>query len=513
MDEKTFMTEEGYQKTVERLNEVGIYNVGTKGNFYGASSIKVTETNDNEGAGIADDDIFLFYTTGNNTPVHFQDANQTMTRWGSYDAASGSATRFTYLGNTLDLNKLTPEHITALTALQAAYNAKAFYADAVLGEGLGQYKGTADDKAAIVATLAPAEAILNGTLAQQANTTVEEINAAAEAINNVAALEINLPEAGKYYRFQGACEASLKGYYIAGHGNWDGGRIAVEENPDASTIFYFDGTNLIAYKSGNVIGLNADNWTFASIDDNSKPASTITFAGSPRQAGKYTIKSADRYFHYTVYQETVQVNRCSEDVCAEHDWTITEVTALPVTIGAAKYATFYAPVAVTLPTGVKANTLTDMGTYAKLVEVEENITVIPAKNGVILTGEAGTYDFAISAEAGKDLDNALKGTVAKTLVEKNEGAYYMLVIKDDVAGLYNPVKGDDATKFYNAGHKAYWHLAGATQSATYRIGEETTGIDQLINANGEVVIYDLSGRRVEKMEKGIYIVNGKKVVK
>ena len=42
--------------------------------------------------------------------------------------------------------------------------------------------------------------------------------------------------------------------------------------------------------------------------------------------------------------------------------------------------------------------------------------------------------------------------------------------------------------------------------------EDATGIDQLIS-NGEVVIYDLSGRRVEKMEKGIYIVNGKKVVK
>ena len=31
-------------------------------------------------------------------------------------------------------------------------------------------------------------------------------------------------------------------------------------------------------------------------------------------------------------------------------------------------------------------------------------------------------------------------------------------------------------------------------------------------ATGNVVIYDLAGRRVEKMEKGIYIVNGKKVV-
>ena len=38
-----------------------------------------------------------------------------------------------------------------------------------------------------------------------------------------------------------------------------------------------------------------------------------------------------------------------------------------------------------------------------------------------------------------------------------------------------------------------------------------TGIDA-VEAEEEVVIYDLTGRRVEKMEKGIYIVNGRKVV-
>ncbi len=39
-----------------------------------------------------------------------------------------------------------------------------------------------------------------------------------------------------------------------------------------------------------------------------------------------------------------------------------------------------------------------------------------------------------------------------------------------------------------------------------------TGIDN-INADANAVIYDIHGRRVEKMEKGIYIVNGKKVIK
>ena len=45
----------------------------------------------------------------------------------------------------------------------------------------------------------------------------------------------------------------------------------------------------------------------------------------------------------------------------------------------------------------------------------------------------------------------------------------------------------------------------------YAEWSENTGIEN-INANVETVIYDLQGRRVEKAVKGIYIVNGKKVV-
>lgn len=43
------------------------------------------------------------------------------------------------------------------------------------------------------------------------------------------------------------------------------------------------------------------------------------------------------------------------------------------------------------------------------------------------------------------------------------------------------------------------------------LSNDPTGIEN-IDAEVETVIYDLSGRRVQKMEKGIYIVNGKKVI-
>ena len=491
--------------TVGVTEKVVVTNYATDRTFWGASSVKITETSDAN----AEDGIFLLYTTGNGTPVHFQSDNSQIVRWPSTESTSGSAMTFTYIGNTYDLAQLTDEKATALAELEALYNANK---DAFVGEGLGKY--TCNDNEwyqSFDVAIVSAEEIVTKTLSEKATTSLGTINDLKNILSQASTkLQINLPEAGKYYRFQGACEASLPNYYITGHTNEDGGGIALTKDADASTIYYFDGTNLIAYQSGLVIGLNSDHWVFASVDDNSKPASEIIFTGSPVKGGAYSIKSADRYFHYTVYNNTVQVNRCSEDVCAEHAWYITEVTELPVEITAAGYATFYAPVEVTLPTGVTAHTVTENGEYATLSDA---INVVPAKNGVILAGEAGTYNLTVSNTGAENLTNALAGTVAKTLVTKETGAYYVLGIVDEVVGLYKPVIDEDDTKFYNAGHKAYWHIPAASQTAGFRFGGNTTAIESvLIGADANAPIYDLSGRRVNNAVKGgIYIVNGKKV--
>ena len=100
---------------VKVTDEVGIYNVGTGNGFWGASSIKITETNENSNAGIPDDGLFLFYTTGNNTPIHFQSNFSEIVRYGSYEATSGSAAMFTYIGNSYDLNQLTDDNEFTIT--------------------------------------------------------------------------------------------------------------------------------------------------------------------------------------------------------------------------------------------------------------------------------------------------------------------------------------------------------------------------------------------------------------
>ena len=425
---------------------------------------------------------------------HAKDNGQ-LVNWkpGTSTDAQASVWGVEYIGNTYDLDKLTDEFFAAAADL-AAINVPNFS----FAAGVNNYDETT--KPALDAAVANRIAVL-GKLS-----TAEEIAAAKTQLEAaIAGVKMNMPENGKFYRVR--CAGSGMKYLQSTLDETNAEDIRLQVLSSATsvnaTFCYIDGA-LVSYTTG--LYINAYRFNEVGVK------SDVVFSeASNGKLGAYNITVDGRYIFGAQDNNKIDSGSGTPDNRDGYTWWLEEVTELPVTIGAAGYATFYAPVAVTLPAEVKANTLTDMGTYATLNE--EDITVIPANNGVILTGAAGTYNLAISAEAGEDLENALKGTVAKTLVEKNEGdAYYMLVIKEGVAGLYNPVKGDDATKFYNAGFKAYWHLAGATQSATYRIGEETTGIDQLIN-NGEVVIYDLSGRRVEKMEKGIYIVNGKKVVK
>ena len=496
--------------SVGETESVNVVNYATRNGFWGAEALKITETSDAN----AEDGIFLFYTVGNSTPLHYQNDNQVIVRWDSKASDSGSATSFTYLGNTYELDQLTDEKVEALAGLQAAYNSKALYVNAVIGEGLGQYKGNKD---AIVTALVAAEVIGSKTLAEQATLNVSDINAATTALNNVAGLTINMPAAGKYYRIQGACEATPANHYVTGHTNTDGGRIALTADADASTIFYFDGKNLIAYQSGLVVGLSSKYWTFASIDNNNNPASEINFAQSPRTVGAYTIKSADVYMHYKTYDGAAEVDRCSSDAGhANHDWYLTEVTELPVTISSVKHATFYAPVAVTVADGVTAHTVTiNEGGWADLNKIESG--VIPANTGVILTGEATDYSFEITTADAFEGENLMTGTIAKTLVAKPENTecYVLAVDTENGLGMYAAAKGEDRTIFYNAGHKAYLAVSQANPAAYYsfRFGEGTTAIEGVEVENEVKAIYDLTGRRVEEITApGIYIVNGVKRV-
>ena len=189
-----------------------------------------------------------------------------------------------------------------------------------------------------------------------------------------------------------------------------------------------------------------------------------------------------------------------------------------VTISEVDYSTLYLDYATYIPEGVEVYAVSSIENGYVALEAVEG--VLPANTGVIIKN-AGEYTF-IAAGATGDATSLLQGSTTDTYVAGNA---YVLAAKEGVVGLYKAILNKDengaegTTHFKNNAFKAYLPVAeGEDAPAMFTLGrggeedEDATGIDQLIN-NGEVVIYDLAGRRVEKMEKGIYIVNGKKVIR
>ena len=274
----------------------------------------------------------------------------------------------------------------------------------------------------------------------------------------------------------------------------------------AGTIFYLDengkllnyytGTYVTASREIANVGVAGNTWTFS--------ASSI--------AGKYKIKSNEgNWLHDNSGNRADRCNQDPDGHSETHSWIIEPVVELPVTITSAGYATFYAPVAVNIPDGVKAYTVSvNEDGWADL---EEIVISFSPNVGVVLAAEEGTYYLPISEDNTVYEGNALRGTVASTYITDDA---YVLGIVDNEVGFYTATKNQqDNTAWKNNSHKAYLPKAVGLNAASYsfRFGEGTTGVENVEVENTVKVIYDLTGRRVEAITApGIYIVNGKKTL-
>ena len=169
-------------------------------------------------------------------------------------------------------------------------------------------------------------------------------------------------------------------------------------------------------------------------------------------------------------------------------------------IGAAGYATLFIPgCAVEIPEGVSVFTGFIDTPWIALRPLSG---IIPAGTAVVLQGAEGYYNFEPTIATHALGNNELKGT-AEPLTAT--GAQYVLAQKDSQVGFYK------AEGIIPAG-KAYIEYTGAEGVKAFFFGE-ATGLTPTFS-QGETepaAVYDLSGRRVEKLGKGIYIVNGKVV--
>lgn len=172
-----------------------------------------------------------------------------------------------------------------------------------------------------------------------------------------------------------------------------------------------------------------------------------------------------------------------------------------VTVGEAGYATFVAPWDIEkIPEGVEAYAATVNGSSVHLEAVEQ----IPEGTAVVLKNE-GTFRFVESANA-VSLDTANDLTSSHTDVTA-DGTQYVLAQVGDKVGFHKVTSGTTI-----AAGKGYL-VVPAGAKTFFAFDDETTGIKQINNADAEnAVIYNLNGQRVSNAERGLYIVNGKKVL-
>ena len=324
---------------------------------------------------------------------------------------------------------------------------------------------------------------------------------------------LNMPQEGGFYRISyDYGTAGVK--YLQGVASTVKG-VAYTADKGAESIFYYADGQLLSYTAGTYLKETGNTRGLQGVG---VAGGTVTFAESPRTKGKYTI-SVPHYLHANSSGSNYFSDHCSNDGGhAAHDHSIEKVTALPVTISSAGYSTLYAPVALQVPEGVKAYTVTINGAWATLNVIADD--VIPANTGVVIGGTDGekasakTYNFAITTSDPFDGENALAGTVAATYVEEDA---YVLGMVDNVVGFYKAKKNQlNNTAWKNNSHKAYLPKpegAEGVASYSFRFGEGTTGIDEITdNRVQSTGIYDLTGRRVENPSNGIYIINGVKVL-
>ncbi len=283
---------------------------------------------------------------------------------------------------------------------------------------------------------------------------------------------------------------------------------------DAASIFYLNASNnIIAYNSGAyLIGVNhtsrVSNFTWRgqfSFLAGSIPERVLVYSSSEPTGwageNKYWQSNGDKIERVT-----------STDAS---DFLIEEVTALPVTITAAKYATLCAPVALEIPEGIKAYYISNVTkTEATLTKLTGTI---PADVPVILyadgLSETTTFDFPITTADAFDGTNKLSGQAAAQNVAADV-AYTLQTASnvDLTVGFYPKAAGTIA------GFRAYLlasELPADVKELKFRFDDADgiLSIDKgLLTKDNDKVIYNLAGQRINKLQRGVNIVNGKKVI-
>ena len=373
----------------------------------------------------------------------------------------------------------------------------------VPGDKVGEYSRAG--VAALASDIAAAKAISAPTQA--------DIDALQAAINNIS---VNMPSPAKLYKIVKPGAVNSVAYAGANNScswgeNTTPASVWVFEKGTADNKFYLrnlsTGSYTTSYNKDATVVLGEKNQEV-----------TIVYHGANRQMG-------------IAPNGGQQLNRASNRLCAWTDnpglnsnsaWIIEEVedVAHALTVSDAGWATLMLGFNAAIPDEVETYVVESIeGESVILTEVGG---ILAANTPVVVKAENGEYRFSYTTETATEITGSAIDCLNGTLYNKYIGGEaYVLGVVDGETGFYkallncNAQGGEGTTHFLNNANKVYLVLpeASMVQFYSFRFGDGTTAIDDIVaSETAPTLIYDLTGRRVEKAGKGIYIVNGKKIL-
>ena len=357
---------------------------------------------------------------------------------------------------------------------------------------------------------------VNAPLSTQALTelTDDQLTTLTSSISSIpSSLVMTQPATGKFYRFKSVkhnkrLRSDKSGNTLKCGDVNDNGR---------ESIFYLTADNkLVAYVEGQYIG-----WEKSALADVGH-AGYVTAFGCGIDYASYTIATVNGGNKRYIYCGGTTWDRGNTPDDTGYDWVIDEVSWLPVGVNTtAGYGTLYSPVALEQSDNrIKAYTGKVADGVLKLTPVEGTI---PQNTPVIfeyVTGAEGAEgnqnvflgvqaDVEGDAYANNGTNGYLSGQFVTTAKAADASIYTLQNKSTHGIGMYK-YNGTNIKAF-----RAYLPYKAPAEGGALRIvfDDVTTGIEGIeVNDGGKTAIYDLSGRRVSRMTKGFYIVNGKKTL-
>lgn len=358
-------------------------------------------------------------------------------------------------------------------------------------------------------TFAPAYAKANEINTKGETATSAEITSARLALLNACntfAFTLNKPTNGTFIRIYSSAASQAAMPYLSSetstvNANRAAYLVGKDGENEAKTIFFYNGNKLLAYETGYYLE-NISN--FAGYKGITNGTSIQFSEAANSAAGCYNVKfNGNRFLYTQVSGSNYYTDAGGSAPNDGFNFQMEYVESLPLSVGAAGYATLIAPVALEIPADVEVYTAAFEDGKAKLTSISD---VIPANVGVVVKAAKGTYNFNITTTENV-ATSALSG-VPNTANVASESAAFILANGKHGVGFY---KLSSANRTIHGFRAFYTAPAEAQAVSAFLLEDNVTGIEEIETSADKAPIYDLSGRRVAKAEKGVYIQNGRKI--